>query len=151
MNVRRFVLGFTSLAALAGLFGTYAPAADSKPIAISEVKRDGPVDFQKEILPILQKKCLACHNATDAESDLVLETPATILKGGSQGPSVVAGKGLESLLVKLGARQEEPVMPPADNKVGAQPLTPEELGLLKLWIDQGATGMVSSGGENTGG
>ena len=31
-------------------------------------------------------------------------------------------------------------MPPEDNGVGAKPLSPEELGLLKLWIDQGAVG-----------
>lgn len=128
--------------------GTHsATAADLKPIAIAEVKHEGPVDFQKEILPILQKKCLACHNATDAESDLVLENPVAILKGGGQGPAVVAGKGAESLLIKLGARLEEPVMPPDGNKVGASPLTSQELGLLKLWIDQGATGPAPSGPE----
>jgi WD40 repeat protein len=134
----------------AGVFliiSSSAYAADAKPIAITEVKRDGSVDFQKEILPILQKKCLACHNATDAESDLVLETPLSIMKGGAQGPAAVASKGAESLLVKLGSRQAEPFMPPDDNKVGAQPLTPDELGLIKLWIDQGATGMLSSAAE----
>ena len=46
------------------------------------------VDFEKEILPILQKNCLACHNKSDAESDLVLETPQAIIAGGSEGPSV---------------------------------------------------------------
>src|SRR5688500_3450887 len=84
-----------------------APAADLKPIAIAEVKHEGSVDFQKEILPILQKKCLACHNATDAESDLVLENPQTIMKGGSQGPAAIASKGAESLIIKLGARLDE--------------------------------------------
>ena len=33
-------------------------------------------------------------------------------------------------------------MPPSDNKVGAKNLTPEELGLIKLWIEQGAQGEV---------
>lgn len=122
-------------------------AADVQPIAIADVKHEGAVEFQKEILPILQKKCLACHNATDAESELVLETPQTIMKGGSQGPAVMGGKGAESLMIKMASRQQEPYMPPAGNKVGAQPLTPEELGLIKLWIDQGAMGMVNSGPE----
>ncbi|MEO8497759.1 MAG: c-type cytochrome domain-containing protein, partial [Planctomycetota bacterium] len=115
-------------------------------IAIAEVTHEGDVDFEKEILPILRRKCLACHNNTDAESDLVLETPQTILKGGSDGPSVVPGKALESLLLKAAAKQAEPFMPPADNDVGAKPLTPEELGLLKLWIDQGAKGEVTGAG-----
>jgi WD40 repeat protein len=112
------------------------------PIQIATVTHDGPVDFEKEVLPILRRKCLACHNATEAESDLVLETPQTILKGGSEGPAVVAGKSAESLLLMLAARQKEPVMPPDGNDVKAKSLTPEELGLIKLWIDQGAKGEV---------
>lgn len=115
-------------------------------ISIAEVTHEGDVDFEREILPILRRKCLACHNNTDAESDLVLETPQTILKGGAEGPSVVPGKALESLLLKAAAKQSEPFMPPADNDVGAKPLTPEELGLLKLWIDQGAKGEVTGSG-----
>lgn len=118
----------------------------AEPIAIAEVKRDEAVDFEKEILPIFRRKCLACHNNTDAESDLVLETPQAILKGGAEGPGLVAGKGLESFVLKVAAKQVEPVMPPEDNDVGAKPLTPEELGLIKLWIDQGAMGEVTGAG-----
>lgn len=119
-------------------------AAD--PISIAEVQHEGDVDFEKEILPIFRRKCLACHNNTDAESDLVLETPQAILKGGSEGPSAIAGKGIESLLIQVAAMQVEPFMPPEDNDVGAKPLSPEELGLIKLWIDQGAKGEVSGAG-----
>jgi len=115
-------------------------------ISIAEVQHEGDVDFEKEILPIFRRKCLACHNNTDAESDLVLETPQSILKGGSEGPSAIAGKGVESLLLKVAAKQVEPFMPPDDNDVGAKPLSPEELGLVKLWIDQGAKGEVSGAG-----
>ncbi|MDP7020149.1 MAG: c-type cytochrome domain-containing protein, partial [Pirellulaceae bacterium] len=122
-----------------------ANAEDPKPIPIADVKVDGMVDFEKQILPILRRKCLACHNSAEAESDLVLETPAAILKGGSLGPSAVAGKGAESLIVKVSARLEEPFMPPADNDVEAKDMTSEELGLLKLWVDQGATGEVTGG------
>ncbi|MCA9175588.1 MAG: hypothetical protein KDB14_13980, partial [Planctomycetales bacterium] len=118
-------------------------AEDEKPIPIAEVKHDGPVDFEKEVLPILRKNCLACHNSTTAESELVLETPQSILKGGADGPGAVAGKGAESLIVLLAARQRESFMPPDDNDVGAKQLTSEELGLLKLWIDQGAKGEVT--------
>ncbi len=56
------------------------------PIPITDVHRDKPVDFEQEILPILSKKCLACHNATTHESGLSLETPQTILKGGDSAP-----------------------------------------------------------------
>ena len=118
--------------------------ANADPIAIAEVKHEGDVDFEKEILPIFRRNCLACHSATEAESDLVLETPQTILKGGSEGPAVVMGNSAGSLLLMLAAKQKEPHMPPPDNDVKAKPLTPDELGLIKLWIDQGAKGEVKS-------
>jgi WD40 repeat protein len=119
-------------------------SATAAPIDVAEIKRDNQVDFEKEILPIFRRNCLACHSATEAQSDLVLESPQTILKGGSEGPAVVAGKGAESRLIKLASRQKEPHMPPEDNDVKAKPLTPQELGLIKLWIDQGAKGDVKA-------
>ena len=100
------------------------PAADeAKPIAIADIKHDGPVNFEKEILPLLAKNCVACHNAKKAENALVLETPQTILKGGDSGPAVVADKSGESLLLKAAAHLEDPIMPPADNNVGAVALS----------------------------
>jgi WD40 repeat protein len=133
--------------ALLGVVGMVAQlsAADKPtPIQIAEIKHEGPVDFEKEVLPVLRRNCLACHSATEAESDLVLETPQTILKGGSEGPAVVAGKSAESLLLMLAAHQKDPIMPPAGNDVKAKNLTADELGLIKLWIDQGAQGDVKS-------
>src|SRR5688572_28564668 len=130
-------------AAVAAAAGEDAPVDASKKssaIEIAEVKRDAPVDFAKDILPIFRANCIACHNEKDREGELVLETPEAIRKGGETGPAVVAGKGLESLLLRVSAKLEKPFMPPRTNKVWAYPLTPQELGLLKLWIDQGAKG-----------
>lgn len=139
---------FPALLSLAAVvsFGAAAMQAPAAPIEIAEVKHEGPVDFEKEILPIFRRSCLACHNATEAEGKFVAETPQSILKGGSEGPAVVAGKSAESLLIKVASHQQEPLMPPPDNDVKAKPLTPQDLGLIKLWIDQGAMGMVSGGG-----
>ena len=137
-NVSLPVLAFCSLSAGLTAFG-----ADPVPTAIVEIKRDTPVDFQKEVLPILAKNCTACHNAQKAESGLVLETPQTILKGGDSGPAVVPKDGQESLLLQVAAHQSEPLMPPEANTVDAKKLTGEQLGLIKLWIDQGATGEVN--------
>ncbi|MDA1229761.1 MAG: hypothetical protein O2856_03215, partial [Planctomycetota bacterium] len=115
-------------------------SAAGPPIAIDTIQRAEPVAFDKEILPILQKNCLACHSASEKQGELVLESPLAILKGGDNGPAVVAGKGLESLLIKMASHQAEPVMPPEGNDVAAGNLTSQELGLIKLWIDQGARG-----------
>src|SRR5215510_3904529 len=121
-----------------------SPRAVAAPIDIADLKRETDVDFEREILPIFRRNCLACHSATEAQSDLVLESPQSILKGGSEGPAVVAGKSVESRLILLASRQKEPFMPPPDNDVKAKPLTPQELGLIKLWIDQGAKGEVKA-------
>src|SRR5207247_770741 len=122
------------------------PAEKPTPIAIAEVKHYGPVSFEKEVLPILAKNCLACHNTTKNENSLVLESAQRILKGGESGPAVVLKQSANSLLLKVASRQSEPTMPPDDNDVKAVPLKPEELGLIKLWIDQGAAGDAGAKG-----
>jgi WD40 repeat protein len=134
----RFAVVALLLAALAAPGAQDAKPPADGPIPIENVKLDRPVDFKNDVLPVLKSKCLACHNAKDAKGDLVLEGPAQMLKGGENGPSLVPGKGDQSLIVKVSARLEKPLMPPPKNKAGAQPMTPRELGLLKLWIDQGA-------------
>src|SRR5438128_10645499 len=117
-----------------------------KPIAMSKIERKTPVDFEKEILPILKNNCLACHNKTTAKAELILESPQDILKGGESGKIVVPKHSGDSLLLKIASHQVKPMMPPRNNKVQASDLTPEELGLIKLWIDQGAQGEVHGTG-----
>ena len=111
-------------------------------LEIAEVKRDKPVDFQEEILPILRANCLACHNRTRSKGEVIMETPDDIRKGNEGGPFVEAGNAEDSFLFQVAAHSEDPIMPPAKNKVDAKNLTPAELGLLKLWIDQGAKGTL---------
>ena len=67
------------------------------PIPVAELKRTDPVDFDKEVLPMLRQNCLACHNSTDAEGDVVLESVAKIM----ESESVVAGNPSESALLSL--------------------------------------------------
>jgi WD40 repeat protein len=135
MMSRAFVA--TCMAAVLCL-GLEAQDAKQGPIAIEVPKRDKPVDFRADLLPFLKTNCIACHHAKDPEGSLVLESPKSILKGGDSGPAVVPGKSGESLLLKVASHSAKPVMPPRKNKVGAGTLTPQQLGLIKLWIDQGA-------------
>jgi WD40 repeat protein len=123
-----------------------APAA-APAIAVAALNRGTPVDFEMEILPIFKNNCLACHGQKKPKGGLILETPQTILKGGDSGPAILPGKGGQSYLVQVASHQvEDTVMPPKGNKVKASDLTPEELGLIKLWIDQGAKGEVRGAG-----
>lgn len=108
------------------------------PIPVEKPERSEPVDFHKEVMPLLRKSCIACHQAKLAEGGLILESLSAMVKGGDSGAAVVAGKVAESLLITRATGEEEPLMPPEGNSAGAKPLTPAELGLLALWIEQGA-------------
>ena len=112
-------------------------AADPTPIQVAVPVRDTPVSYSKEIVDILSAKCLACHNDTLAENRLNMEEVAGMLKGGKTGPALVAGQADRSLLFAMAAHRVKPVMPPKEKK-DLEPLTSQELGLLKLWIDAGA-------------
>ncbi|MBC8245153.1 MAG: hypothetical protein H8E20_12230 [Verrucomicrobia bacterium] len=131
------------------LVGSLMPAAPpplaAEPPAgleVAALSRDKPVDFTGEILPILRKNCLACHNARDADGELNLETPETIANGGESGAVVVPGNAGKSRLMAHIRQIEKPFMPPRRNKVSAKKLTPRQLGLIRLWIDEGAKGEV---------
>ena len=116
------------------LFADNARAAKKGPLPVAEIKRAKPVDFQSEVLPFLRANCLACHNRTKAKADLILETPKDI----ADADAVVPGKPNESILFTSAAQSEDPAMPPPENKSSAKALNPQQLGLLKLWIQQGA-------------
>lgn len=118
------------------LCGTGVVTADGLPIA--SLNRSSAVSFEREILPILRKSCLACHSQKEKQGGLMLESVAAMLKGGDSGPAVVPGQAMDSRLLQLAAHSDEPLMPPAENEVNAQNLSPTELGLIQLWINQGA-------------
>jgi WD40 repeat protein len=107
------------------------------PIAVNEPVRWEKVSYSREIAELLEDKCTGCHGSVLAEKGLNLESVAGVLKGGKRGPAIVRGKADESLMFKMAAHRVAPVMPPED-KPANKPMTSVELGLLKLWIDQGA-------------
>jgi WD40 repeat protein len=71
-----------------------------------------------------------------------LETPQTIAKGGDTGKIVDPKKPESSSLFRVSVHSSKPHMPPAGNKAGAKDCNPDELALLKQWIEEGATGQV---------
>ncbi len=92
-------------------------------------------DFNKDVLPILNKYCNACHNSADKEGKLVLDSYDALLKGGKRGGEIVAGNADASRLIRVLAGAE-PKMPPEGN----DPPKPAELAVLKAWINAGAAG-----------
>jgi WD40 repeat protein len=115
-----------------------SPETASKPIVVELPPAEREIDFAADVLPLLQRNCLACHNASTAEGDVVLETTDALRAKRETGDLVVPGKPDASRLFAVASHQDEPTMPPPDNDVGAVALTPAELGLLQRWIEQGA-------------
>ncbi|MFN9718626.1 MAG: c-type cytochrome domain-containing protein [Planctomycetota bacterium] len=134
MNVSRLIL----VATIAASYHTVSIAEDLKPILHEDPALGRPVEFERDVYPILEANCIACHNVTVSEGDLILENLEGILKGGSTGPALVPGKPEESLMYKLARRSEEPVMPPMPNDRQAKELSPKQLGVLYQWIVEGA-------------
>src|SRR5262245_9111824 len=104
------------------------------PIPVVTLNRKEPVGYTQDIEPILVNKCMFCHSGPVKEAKLDMGSYESLMKGGKSGPPIVPGKSPESMLVKRAGKTEKPFMPPKSE----EPLTPEELALIKLWIDQGA-------------
>jgi mono/diheme cytochrome c family protein len=93
-----------------------------------------PVDYVRQIKPILAKHCYECHGSKKQESGLRLDTPAAALKGGESGPAILPGKSEESLLYLAVAGSDVVDRMPLKGK----PLADSQIALLKSWIDEGA-------------
>lgn len=98
------------------------------------------VTYASDIKAIFEKSCVKCHNAEKPKAKLNLTTLADALKGGADGKVIEPGKSSMSILVGSVARigEEDDWMPPKDNKAKIGPLTTEQVGLIRAWIDQGA-------------
>lgn len=99
-------------------------------------RSDDAVDYLRDVKPILQAKCYACHGALRQRGALRLDTADLIKKGGDSGPAIVVGKSTESLLIEyVSSEGGAPYMPPEGE---AEHLSAEQIALLSRWIDQGA-------------
>src|SRR5260370_26420061 len=121
--------------------GVLAFAADDKkpnvkPIKVVTLERKEPVLYDKDVEPILVNKCIFCHSGNLKEGNLDLNTYEGMVKGGKRGSAIIPGNGEKSLLYKACGRSEAPYMPPP--RTANEPATPEDLAMIKLWIDQGA-------------
>jgi hypothetical protein len=98
------------------------------------------VDFNREIRPILVKKCFACHGPDDThrEAGLRLDMREAAVKELDSGATaIVAGQsGKSELLRRITAADESERMPPMETRIT---LTAAQIELLKRWIDEGAS------------
>ena len=115
-----------------------SPSLNTLRAAPPATRTQPTIDFNRQIRPILSDNCFACHgpDATQRKAKLRLDT-----KDGSRaelrdgGFAIVPGKSAESVLMHASPPRNRPSMPPpkTDKK-----LTPQQIELLRQWIDQGA-------------
>ena len=105
---------------------TPAPAGDEKLV------------FQHVILPVLTAKCNKCHCEEKSKGKLRMDTYEMAMTGGENGKNFVAGNLKDSLSIEriLLPDSDDDHMPPE----GKDQLKPEEIELLKWWVEQGASG-----------
>lgn len=96
-------------------------------------KQTEEIDFEKQIRPLLIRKCAECHGPDDQTSDLRLDSRHSAFKGGSGGPVIVAGDAKASELIRRITASDGNIMPP-----DGEPLSNTEIKLLQSWIDEGA-------------
>ena len=103
------------------------------------------VEFASDIQPILKKRCEGCHGAAQQVSGLRLDQHDAALAGGYSGQVILPGKSGESKLIhRVAGAPGVMVMPPSGPR-----LTPEEVGLLRAWIDSGAVWTQAKSQEGT--
>ncbi len=103
---------------------------------------DEPVSFADEVKPLLEKRCLSCHNPDQKLGDLDLTTRKEAVKGGKHGRAIFPGNPSASLLIQQVEGSRAPRMP-----LGGV-LSDEEIDILVRWVQEGAKyeGEVASRG-----
>ncbi len=132
-----------TLAALASAISiaTAVAAEDAPTTPLPPASTKAGLNYAADIKPIFDANCVKCHSGKKPKAHLHLDSLAGILKGTKHGPVLKPGAGDQSLIVKAVAHQlkdHDGWMPPMPNKAGAKTLTPEQIGVVIGWINQGA-------------
>ena len=108
-------------------------------VAISACSSEQPVSFSQDIKPILDRNCLACHQAGGQgyeASGLSMVSYEDLMQGTEGGPMVIAGDVEGSnLLVLMEGRADPSISMPHGS---LDPVPGEDIELIRLWIAQGA-------------
>src|SRR5690348_12437229 len=101
------------------------------------------VGFVRDIAPIFKESCYDCHSGKHPQGELRLDSRAAALRGGFSGPGIVTGSAKKSeIYQRISSRDPELRMPHQ-----SEPLPPEKIELIRLWIDRGADWPDSAAGD----
>jgi len=135
MSKRIVIAGISSL-----MISLNAFAADPDISKLPPAAKQTGMTYDKDIKPLFEKSCLKCHGPEKPKSKYRVDSREAAIKGGSSDEAaVIPGKSEKSPLVLYVADLvEEMEMPPKDKRDQYPPLKPEQIGLIRAWIDQGA-------------
>lgn len=136
-DVRKAVGGIRKFGLIVGLvllMGGRVCAAEVD-VARLPAAAAGTVDFVRDVQPILETSCIRCHGAEKPKGGFRLDSRDGAVAGGDSGAAVITGSSAKSPLIHYVARlMPDMEMPP---KGKGDPLTTEQVGVLRAWIDQG--------------
>ena len=111
----------------------------AKPVDLSKLPpaatKQG-LTYEKDIKSIFDKSCIKCHGEEKQKGKFRLNSLEAALKGGEDGKMIVAGKSAKSPLLGSIARLDPDTSMPPEGK--GDPLTRDQVSLIRGWIDQGA-------------
>jgi mono/diheme cytochrome c family protein len=111
------------------------PAACLLLAAVAAAQEASPKDvrfFDRRVAPILQRRCLACHNQDLRDGGISFLDRDSLLKGGSRGPAIVPGGPERSVLIRAIRHNSDPQMPPGPK------LPAKDIATLTEWVRRGA-------------
>lgn len=114
----------------------YAPFGKAEKVVLPPIAHLGEAGVYDYLAyPILEAKCISCHNSSKKKGGLSLQDSIAIMEGGDNGDALVPGDASRSDIIKrvLLLPSHEDHMPPK----GKTPLTDEEKAILTFWIEQG--------------
>lgn len=100
-----------------------------------------PLSFVRDIAPLLQSHCIACHRSGKSDGGLAVDTFSGLTATADSGVALVPGKSAESSFYTRLLEQDESVRMPQK----AAPMTAEQIALIKRWIDEGANSDAEAG------
>ena len=118
-----------------------AQADDANDAKLPPPATKSGVTYVTDIKPIFDASCTKCHSGNRAKARLHLDSLEGALKGSKDGKVITPGDSAKSYMVKSIAHvsdDQDDWMPPVKNKAGIKPLTTDQIGLIRAWIDQGA-------------
>ncbi len=91
-----------------------------------------PIDYTRDVAPLLTRWCVSCHGGDEAKGGLRLDSIQALMRGGDAGPAIIPQDPDASLLVAKIERRHRPAMPPRRR------MPAPAIALIRAWVAGGA-------------